>query len=132
MNYLLDTNIVTAILKKNKKVEQKLKEVQVERKGVFISGITYYEIKRGLLATNATRKLLEFGGLCRRYRVLPVEIEVLEKASEIHAELKGQGRLLEDADILIAATAIAQGLILVSHDRDMQRVTGITIEDWLE
>ena len=61
-----------------------------------------------------------------------MEIEVLEKASEIHAELKSKGRLLEDADILIAATAIAQGLILVSHDRDMQRVTGITIEDWLE
>jgi len=101
---------------------------------VFISGITYYEIKRVLLATNATRKLLKFDGLCRRYRVLPVlnEIEVLEKASEIHAELKRQGRLLEDADILIAATAIAPGIILVSHDLDMQRVTGITIEDWLE
>ena len=100
---------------------------------MFISGITYYEIKRGLLATNATRKLLDFDDLCRRYRVVLVlnEIEVLEKASEIHAELKGQGRLLEDADILIAATAIAQGLILLSHDTDMQRVTGITIEDWL-
>ncbi|MBC6420846.1 MAG: type II toxin-antitoxin system VapC family toxin [Hormoscilla sp. SP12CHS1] len=130
----LDTNIVTAILKRNQRVEQKLKEVQVDREEVFISGITYYEIKRGLLATNATRKLLEFDGLCRRYRVLPVlnEIEVLEKASEIHAELKRQGRLLEDADILIAATAIAPGIILVSHELDMQRVTGITIEDWLE
>ena len=60
------------------------------------------------------------------------EIEVLEKASEINAEEKGQGRLLEDADISIAATAITQGLIMVSHDTDMQRVTGITIEDWLE
>ncbi|MBC6452726.1 MAG: type II toxin-antitoxin system VapC family toxin [Hormoscilla sp. SP5CHS1] len=130
----LDTNIVTAILKRNQRIEQKLKEVQVDREEVFISGITYYEIKRGLLATNATRKLLEFDGLCRRYRVLPVlnEIEVLEKASEIHAELKRQGRLLEDADILIAATAIAPGIILVSHELDMQRVTGITIEDWLE
>ncbi|MBO1352058.1 MAG: PIN domain-containing protein [Hormoscilla sp. GUM202] len=120
----------------------------------FISGITYYEVKRELLATNATRKLLEFDvsgvvrffdtqpalsgdieeGLCRRYRVLPVlnEIEVLEKASEIHADLKRQGRRLEDADILIAATAIARGIILVSHDTDMQRVTGIAIEDWLE
>ncbi|MGK7900223.1 MAG: type II toxin-antitoxin system VapC family toxin [Hormoscilla sp.] len=131
-SYLLDTNIVSAILKKNEKINQKMKQVRRQGQSAFISGITYYEVKRGLLASNATRKLLDFDFFCRTYRVLPVEIEVLEKASEIHAELKGQGRLLEDADILIAATAIAQGLILVSHDRDMQRVTGITIEDWLE
>jgi len=60
------------------------------------------------------------------------EIEVLEKASEIHADLIRQWRRLEDADILIAATAIARGIIIVSHDTDMQRVTGIAIEDWLE
>ncbi|MBC6478886.1 MAG: PIN domain-containing protein [Hormoscilla sp. GM7CHS1pb] len=52
--------------------------------------------------------------------------------SEIHADLIRQWRRLEDADILIAATAIARGIIIVSHDTDMQRVTGIAIEDWLE
>ncbi len=162
-SYLLDTNIVSAILKKNEKINQKMEQVRRQCQSAFISGITYYEVKRGLLATRR-RKLLEFDvsgvvrvrcppgsapnaprghrklsgdieeGLCRRYRVLPVldEIEVLEIASEIHAELKGQGRRLEDADILIAATAITQGLILVSHERDRQRVTGSTIEDWLE
>ncbi|MBO1348263.1 MAG: type II toxin-antitoxin system VapC family toxin [Hormoscilla sp. GUM202] len=133
-NYLLDTNIVSAILKKNEKINKKMEQVRRQGQSAFISGITYYEVKRGLLASNATRKLLDFNFFCRNYRVLPVlnEIEVLEKASEIHADVKRQGRLLEDADILIAATAIAQGIIIVSHDLDMQRVTGITIEDWLE
>ncbi|MBC6422352.1 MAG: PIN domain-containing protein [Hormoscilla sp. SP5CHS1] len=98
-SYLLDTNIVSAILRKNEKSDQKMEHVRRQGMSMFISGITYYEIKRGLLATNATRKLLDFEFFCRKYQVLPVlnEIEVLEKASEIHAELKRQGRRLEDA-----------------------------------
>lgn len=38
---------------------------------------------------------------------------------------------MEDADILIAATAIAQNQILVSHDSDMRRVEDLRLEDWL-
>lgn len=130
---LLDTNIVSAILKKNKKIDQKMEQLRRQGKKAFISGITYYEVKRGLLATNATRQLSDFHDLCEKYKVLSVldEIEILERASAIHAELKRKRMLLEDADILIAATAITRGLILVSHDTDMLRVPGILVEDWL-
>ncbi|NER37618.1 MAG: type II toxin-antitoxin system VapC family toxin [Oscillatoria sp. SIO1A7] len=133
MSYILDTNIVTAILKRNEKIQARLDRAYQNNRELFISGITYYEIKRGLLATNATRQLADFERLCRSYRVVSVlnEIEILERAATIHAELKRRGTPLEDADILIAATAIVQGLILVSHDSDMLRVPGVTVEDWL-
>ncbi len=38
---------------------------------------------------------------------------------------------VQDADILIAATAITQNLILVSGDSDMLRIQNITVENWL-
>lgn len=132
MTYLLDTNIVTAIVKRNPRIKNKLREVERLGEEVSISCITYYEVKRGLLAVNATTQLANFSNLCKKIRVLLLDdMEILEKACEIHAELKVKGTLLEDADILIAATAIARGLILVSHDADMLRVPGITLEDWL-
>ena len=100
---------------------------------MFISGITYYEVKRGLLAINATRQLSEFNGLCRRFRVLLLDnIEILDRASEIHSDLRLRGTPIQDADILIAATAITQNLILVSADSDMLRIQNITVENWLE
>jgi len=46
-SYLLDTNIVSAILKKNEKINRKMEEVRLEGQSAFISGITYYEIKKG-------------------------------------------------------------------------------------
>jgi len=43
-----------------------------------------------------------------------------------------RGHRLEDADILIAATAMTRGLILVSNDADLVRVQGLNLENWVK
>ena len=60
VTYLLDSNIVSYILKKITTVNNKLLEVNLRGDEIFISCITYYEVKRGLLALNATRQLADF------------------------------------------------------------------------
>ncbi len=132
IGYLIDTNIITAILKKNEKVNNELNKVSSQQKEVFISCITFYEIKRGLLYAKATRQLSDFEQLCNKYKVVLLDdLQIIERAAEIHADLKRKGTPIQDADVLIAATAIVQGLILVSNDSDMLRVVGLTVEDWL-
>ena len=134
MIYLLDTNIVSYILKRrNVAVNRKLEEVRRLGEEVFVSCITYYEIKRGLLALNATRQLADFNFLFRIYPILYLDdLEIIETACKIHADLKTKGTPIQDADVLIAATAITRGLILVSNDSDMIRVEGINLENWVE
>ena len=133
MAYLLDTNIVSYILKKKANVENKLLEVNILGEEVFISCISYYEIKRGLLAVNATRQLTEFNQFFRKYTVLYLDdIEIIERACQIHADLKKTGKPIQDADVLIAAMAVTRGLLLVSNDSDMLRIDGIELENWLE
>ena len=132
MSYLLDTNIVTAFLKNKEIIKQKRRSVRHQREKMFMSCITYYEVKRGLLAVNATRKISDFLVLCQEAQVLLLDdMEIIERASEIYADLKRKGRPIQDADILIAATAMAHNLILVSDDSDMLRVQGLTVENWL-
>lgn len=73
-----------------------------------------------------------FNEFCKEIRVVLLDdLQIIEKAAEIHANLKRKGTPMQDADILIAATAIVKGLILVSNDSDMLRVVGVTVEDWL-
>jgi tRNA(fMet)-specific endonuclease VapC len=132
VNYLLDTNIVSYILKNNASVNNKLQQVTREGEEVFISCITYYEVKRGLLALNATRQLAEFETFFQKYEVLYLDnIEIIESACRIHADLKTKGTPIQDADVLIAATAITRGLILVSNDSDMIRIQEIDWENWV-
>ncbi|MEA5557291.1 type II toxin-antitoxin system VapC family toxin [Nodularia spumigena] len=131
MSYLLDSNIVSYILKKNATVDQRFREVRRLRQDVFISCITYYEVKRGLLAINATRQLAEFQNFCQIYQVLLIDdLEIIERACEIHLDLQRRGLTIQEQDIFIAATAITRGLILVSNDSDLLRVQGINLENW--
>lgn len=128
MGYLLDTNIITAHLKNNKKITEKI----IKEPEIFISVISYFEIKRGLLAINATRKIADFNYLCQDLKILYLDdLAIIEKASEIYADLKNRGQMIQDADILIAATAIIKNLTLVSQDSDLQRVKDLTLENWL-
>ncbi|HYW18783.1 MAG TPA: type II toxin-antitoxin system VapC family toxin [Nodularia sp. (in: cyanobacteria)] len=133
MGYLLDTNIVTAIIKQNEKVTTKLASLNRQNQGVFISAITYYEIQRGLLAIKASRKLIDFEKFCDEYQVLLLnDMAIFEKAAKIHADLKIRGLPIQDADVFIAATAIINNLILVSHDSDLLRIPDLKLEDWLQ
>ena len=132
MTYFLDTNIVSYILKKNATIDNKLREVTLLGQEVFISCISYYEIKRGLLVINATSQLADFQQFCQDYTVLFLDdIDIIERSCNIHADLKRKGTPIQDADILIAATAITRGLILVSNDSDLLRVQDIVVENWL-
>ncbi|GAB4305570.1 MAG: type II toxin-antitoxin system VapC family toxin [Oscillatoriaceae cyanobacterium] len=133
MGYLLDTNIISAHLKQNNQVQQKLSALEIRGEQLFISCISFYEVKRGLLAINATRQILNFNLFCRNVEILFLDdMAIIKTASRIHADLKQRGRPIQDADILIASTAIARSLILVSNDSDMQRFPGVTVENWLD
>ncbi|MFH1322420.1 MAG: type II toxin-antitoxin system VapC family toxin [Methanobacteriota archaeon] len=133
MNYTIDTNIITALMKNDEGVKRKLQEMVFYGKEVFINGISYYEIKRGLLAANATKQLNIFDEICKKLGILLLDNQgIFDIASEIYADLKQRGELITDADILIAAIALTQNLILVSDNtKHFQRIRDITLENWL-
>jgi tRNA(fMet)-specific endonuclease VapC len=132
MTYVLDTNIVTAVLKSNERVKQRIVAAILGDESVFINAITYYEIKRGLLAANATAQLRRFDSFCQEFEVmLPDNLSVFDIAAEIYASLKQKGQLIEDADILIASVAKSRDCVLVSDDADFRRIQGLRIENWL-
>jgi len=132
MTYVLDTNIITAILKGNEKVKRRAQEVIVEGEDIFINGISYYEIKRGLLAKNATAQLEKFDRLCERFSLILLGTQaIFDEAAQMYAVLQLRGEPIEDADILIASLVKVGDFILVSDDTDFHRIQGLWIENWL-
>ena len=130
--YIFDTNMISALMKNDEKVRAKFEEAVDSKKIVFMSGINHYEIKRGFLAVNATRKLRIYDEIRKLFQMLFLDDEaVFDKAAEIHADLKRRGELIQDADIFIAATALLQNLILVSNDLHFQRISSLTTENWI-
>ena len=95
--------------------------------------ITYYEVRRGLLYRDARRQLPLFEELANRSEVIALDMKVADVAAAIYADLRRQGWVIADADLLIAATAIAHDAILVtSNEAHYARIPGLELENWME
>ena len=132
MTYVIDTNIITAILKGNIRIKQIVQKAMLEGKKILINGISYYETKRGLLAVNASTQLKKFELLCKEFGLVLLDAkEIFNIASEIYASLRQRGELIKDADILIASIVRYNDFALISGDSDFNRIKDLKIENWL-
>ena len=133
MTFALDTNTISYLMRGDKNVSTRWIEERKQGNKSVIPIIAYYEIKRGLLAVNATKKLKDFEELCYVLGVADFNRDDANTASRIYTELKRKGRISEDSDILIAAQAISRGYALVTNNvKHFENITGLRLENWVE
>jgi tRNA(fMet)-specific endonuclease VapC len=129
MDCILDTNAVSELLRQNEMLIKKINEITDTGSQIFISIITDYEIRRGLFATNATKKLKSYEKLREQYRLLWLDdLKLSEEAARIHSDLRQKGQPIPDADILIAASALANNLTVITNDEHFLRIPGLKVE----
>ncbi len=130
---VLDTDILSAIMRQNPAVLPKAREYLAEHSQFTLSIITRYEILRGLKAKGATRQIRAFDEFCAKNIILPLTDEIVVKAADIYADLKGHGVLIGDADILIAASALVRGLaVITNNEAHFQRIPELQVLNWLK
>jgi len=129
--YVLDTNIISFYLKGNETVANNLVRALKNGDSILIAPIAYYEIKRGLLAVNSQKRLKAFESFCKLFSVGQLDNNVLDVAANIYAEQKRIGRMMEDADILIAAFCKCWNFSLITNNiKHFSHVSGLTLFDW--
>lgn len=133
MKYVLDTNIISALLRGNANIKQRIESITITGNKIVINAICYYEVKRGLLDANATTQIKHFDKFCETFGLTLLDRkQIFEEASYLYANLKKQGKLINDADILIASSTKIDEYTLVTNDSDFQRVVGLKVENWLD
>jgi len=129
----LDTNIITAFLKKDLRAVERVSDYLEFFDRLTINIISYYEILRGLKDLGDEEKLRRFEEFIQENELISIRKETIEKAAEIYAYLKKEGNLIEDADILMAAIAIVEDLVLITNNiSHFKRVKGLETENWIE
>jgi tRNA(fMet)-specific endonuclease VapC len=69
--------------------------------------------------------------LRHHYISLPFDDPAAEEYARVRAHLANQGTPIGPNDLIIAATALANQLTLVTHNTaEFSRVPGLTLEDW--
>lgn len=129
---LVDTDILSAVLRRDQNALARARQYLVEHGQFSLSVVTQYEILRGLKAKQASTQIDRFGQLCQKSHIIPVTQDVVRKASDLYADLRRQGRLIGDADILIAASALTQELgVATNNTSHFSRIPGLHVENWL-
>ena len=135
MRYVLDSTVVSALMRKDRGVVAKI--LALARGDVGVPQPVLAEIAFGIarLPKSKRREALrgEFDLLRADLPRVAWSDEVSETFGVIKAALQNIGQPLEDFDIAIAAHALAYGAILVSANvKHMRRITGLVVEDWSE
>jgi tRNA(fMet)-specific endonuclease VapC len=129
---LLDTDVLSGLMRKTPAALKRARVYLADRRHLTFSLITRFEILRGLKTKSTTSQLAAFDLFCRNSEILPVTDQVIIRAAGIYADLHGRGQLIPDADILIAATTLDDGLVLATNNlADFGRIPGLSVDNWL-
>lgn len=128
--YVLDTNTLIYFFKGVGRVAETL--LSIPPKDIGLPSIVLYELSVGVAKSSSPEKrrlqLSQFVGLVN---VLPFACDEARYAANIRAKLEIQGLRIGPYDILIAAVALSNNGILVTHNiKEFSRIDGLQLEDW--
>jgi len=129
---LLDTDMLSELIKVRNPVVQQHALAYTQRIGpLAFSAITRYEITRGFKQHGATAQLARFATFCQQSIVLPIDDATFDRASDLWAYARINGHPCNDADLLIAASALQHQRVLVTgNTRHFVWIPGLTAIDW--
>ena len=107
---LLDTSVLIEMFRAKDKTTTLFYRLSNENNDFAVSVLTHYEIFRG---GNSVQDLF-WTNFLKNINVIPFDIMSSNEAVKIYKLLKMQNQMIDLADLLIAATAIAHNLDLVT------------------
>jgi tRNA(fMet)-specific endonuclease VapC len=131
VQYLLDTDTCVAWLRRNAAVRRRV--TAVGPASLAVSIVTVAELRYGASCSaqvDANHQAID--GFLSGVTVVGLDPAIARQFGDMKAGLRAQGQLLEDADLFIAATALAYQLTLVTNNtQHFARITSLQLENWL-
>jgi tRNA(fMet)-specific endonuclease VapC len=125
--YLLDTNVVIALLAGQGAVRENLANASE----VFVPSIVIGELCFGARkSARGAENLARIEEFAAANVVLACDTQTARRYGEVKNALRLQGRPLPENDIWIAAVALQHNLILITGDRHFAGIDGLSVVEW--
>ena len=135
MTYLLDTDVISNLMRREPSVALIRKLASVDPAEQSTTSITLGELVYGAqrLPDRAVVLLERIDGLIPgQLPVLPFDESAARRYGVIRASLEAAGAPIGEADMRIAAIALAHDkTVITGNVRHFRRVPGLRVEDWL-
>jgi tRNA(fMet)-specific endonuclease VapC len=132
VTHLLDTNACVEYLRKGNKSPVAAHLAAAANGSVVLCSVVVGELRFGAHRSNNPLVVMQqVEAFCAQFKSLPFDDPAAAEYARIRADLTARGLLIGPNDLLIAATALANDLILVTHNTaEFSRVPGLKLEDW--
>jgi tRNA(fMet)-specific endonuclease VapC len=133
MKYMLDTNICIYIIKKKPvRVFEIFKSLHVG--DISISSITLAELQYGVYKSQfPDRNKLALASFLAPINILPFSDRASIFYGHIRADLEKSGQIIGAYDLLIAAHALSENLILVTNNtKEFNRIPNLPLRNWAD
>ncbi|MDM0003331.1 type II toxin-antitoxin system VapC family toxin [Variovorax sp. J22G73] len=130
--FLLDTNALIYAFKGQGRYRERIDATDPAR--LHVSNISLFEIEFGLARSSNPAPMRIFIEDARRRHVwLPLDPTSAIRAGQLRQALSETGTPIGPYDLLIAGTALALNLIVVTRNiREFTRVPGLRVENWYD
>lgn len=135
MRVLLDTNVVSVILRNQEPPLLIDRMAEIAQEDIFISATTAREVLYGLRRRQGLEWIEDaFERLVERADVvLPFDLNAARISADVAAVLAARGEPIDLADLEIASIALANRLAIVTgNDRHFLRIPRLRVYNWLD
>lgn len=131
MHYLLDTNIVSDLIRHPQgRVAEQIRAVG--ETNVCTSSIVAAELRYGATQKASSRLSAQLEAVLAVLELLPFEAPADVAYGELRARLERLGKPIGGNDLLIAAQAVALGYTLVTdNESEFRRIEELSWQNWL-
>jgi len=129
--YMLDTNAVSAVMRGNPLMDDRL--LKLDPADWCISAVTHSEICYGLaLRPEATTLVRAADAFLAVATTLAWDAAAAATHGRLRAQLRQAGTPIGDFDEMIAAHALSVGAVLITdNERHFRRISGLPVENWI-
>jgi len=133
--FLLDTNVLSEILRPRPDAGVIGRLLAEPAAGLYASELTRFELRRRACLRDDPQPLWQqiTDIILPLAQWMPVDERICLRAAELSANLRRSGREIGLIDTFLAATASARGLIMVTRNaRHFEGIAGLKVENWFQ
>ena len=128
---ILDTDALVGLLKGVPEADEALRRLEENDDEPATTIISAYELLRGAyISSNPEKNLAEIQDLLSNIQVLDFTLQACEEAAKIYRDLRKNGRLIGEHDVLIAGITKAFAGTLLTRDEHFKLVQGLNTKRW--
>ena len=129
--WLLDTNIISDLMRHPEGIVAK-RIAEIGDANVVTSIVVAAELRFGVERRGSTRLRARLDAILDILPVLPLGDDADKQYARLRTDLERRGTPIGANDMLIAAHALAEAMVLVTDNVDeFERVDGLIFENWL-